>query len=650
MSIRTAVNDAIAEVNWYKFEEPLTRFDNLKSQLEGIRELIAPNGEEDWFDDDGNWTEEGVAVAGTYIQSIEIDKESLKETQDVLKKLNKPYKGNEKYYKGLDLGIDSEQDLYDKRNEYQEKELEYLQSIQNDQQAVVDMYEAQIDAIEEYTDTLIESYNDYIDVVKETLDAERDLYEFRKNIQSQTKDIAELERKIAALSGSDDHADIAERRKLEAELYEAREGLNDSYYDHATDAQSNALDEEAEAYEESMHKYIEGLRETLDTATADMTVFLEGIVGILMLNATTIETQYTNTGLTMDSALTTPWINAAKATKGYEEDALSLMNQWTTEEGYFGKFKTNATSQLKSPWSAGTKAAKTFRNDVKDQMEKVVSNIKSNVSSAKTELSNLYKQIQDTEKKASSIKTSGGIGDYTGGGGIYTGGGSSYITGDNVKALQKILNKFFGANIGVDGVYGPATTTAVEKAQNIIKNYLGNRGYRDLPQVNGEYDAKTKQTMQTYFNLQPVGSWFKDNKISIPPAMYAKGTLGTKKDEWAITDESWIGEEITLAAGKNGQLQYLKKGSAVMPADISANLVEWGKLNPNMMNIGSGVAGVNIISNAINKPEFNLTFDALVKADRIDEGTLPEVKKFVQQEINSLVKQMNYGLKKSGAR
>jgi hypothetical protein len=155
-----------------------------------------------------------------------------------------------------------------------------------------------------------------------------------------------------------------------------------------------------------------------------------------------------------------------------------------------------------------------------------------------------------------------------------------------------------------------------------------------------------------YLNKQPVGSWFKKVGFGIPGPMpqYAKGTLGTKKDEWAITDESWIGEEITLAAGRNGQLQYLKKGSAVMPADISANLVEWGKLDPGVLNLESPSGNVNIISNAINKPEFNFTFDALVKAEHIDENTLPEVKRFVQQEISSLVKQMNYAIKGKGGR
>ena len=87
-----------------------------------------------------------------------------------------------------------------------------------------------------------------------------------------------------------------------------------------------------------------------------------------------------------------------------------------------------------------------------------------------------------------------------------------------------------------------------------------------------------------------------------------------------------------------------------MPADISANLIEWGKINPNSMSVGNGMSNFNMISNAINKPEFNLSFEALVKAERITEDTLPEIKKFVQQEINSLVRQMNYALKGVGSR
>lgn len=445
---------------------------------------------------------------------------------------------------------------------------------------------------------------------------------------------------------------------------DAKEGLNDTYYDHAKDAQSRALDDEASAYEESLTNYIETLREKLDEAKLNMDLFMEQVTTVVTINAGTVLDKYVETGIAIDTALTEPWANAAEAMKDYEVNSLiALMDTWTKagETGYFYNFQQNATSQLKSPWSAGTKAAKTFRNDVKDQMEKVVSNIKSNVSSAKTELSNLYKQIQDTEKKASSIKTSGGSGSYTGGGGIYTGGGST--SNSDIKALQEILNSIFGAGISADGIWGQKTEAALRKAQENMKKFLSYYTRGTTMSVTGKFDDQTRKGMLVYFDQMAVRAENNDHPeayqqyinarkklpAAFPDNFYAKGTLGTKKDEWAITDESWIGEEITLAAGKNGQLQYLKKGSAVMPADISANLVEWGKLNPNALSMPT-MGGVNIMSNAIIQPNFEMNFDSLVHVDHCDQGTLKDLERMVDTKINQFGKQMNYAIKKIGGR
>lgn len=644
------LNDAIAEVNWYGIEEPLTRFDNHTDTVSNIRDLLAPNGEEDWFDDEGMWTEKGVAVAGTYIQEIAMDEESLKKTQETLDKLKLPYEGNEEYYKSLGLGIDSEQDLYDKREEYQKKEQEYAKNIQDNQQAIVDMYETQIDAVEEWTNEAIEAYHDYIDVVKEALDAERDLYEFKKDVEKQTKDIASLERRIASLSGSDNAADIAERRKLEAELYDAREGLNDTYYNHTKDAQQQALEDEAAAYEESMNKFIEGLRTSLETALLDMDLFMQGVFSAVTANAPAILDQYNSLGLSLDSAIIDPWEEAAKAITSFGGvDGLGMMNAWITEGGIFPIFKTNATEALKSPWTSGATAAQQFQTSVAGVMSNVVGNIKSNVETAKSQLSSLYSQIQDTNTRLASVNTSGNTGS------TYTGGNT--MSASDISALQTVLKNKFHQVVTVDGKWGPETERALIGAQNFVKN-AGISINTD-----GKYTATTRNAMITYMDKeinklktyggssiygQAIRSWTED-KNRLPAAFHAKGTLGTKRDELAITDESWIGDEITLAAGKNGQLQYLKKGSAVMPADISANLVEWGKLNPKMMTAGVG-ANINMISNAINKPKFKLDIENFLRCDNVSQDTLPDLKRFVNEKMNSLMKQLNYSLKKSGAR
>ena len=105
-------------------------------------------------------------------------------------------------------------------------------------------------------------------------------------------------------------------------------------------------------------------------------------------------------------------------------------------------------------------------------------------------------------------------------------------------------------------------------------------------------------------------------------------------------------KEITLAAGRNGQLQYLKKGSAVLPSEIAANLVEWGKLNPKMMNIGGVGTNLNMIRSAVVQPNYEFNFDSLVHVDHCDEGTLKSLEKMVDTKINDFSKQLNYSIKK----
>jgi hypothetical protein len=128
---------------------------------------------------------------------------------------------------------------------------------------------------------------------------------------------------------------------------------------------------------------------------------------------------------------------------------------------------------------------------------------------------------------------------------------------------------------------------------------------------------------------------------------YAKGTMGTSRDEWALTDE--IGDELVLVPGPNGNLSFMRKGTSVVPADITANLVEWGKLNPNMLNVGGG-ANINMISNAVTKPELNFAFDSLVHVDNCSQETLKDLEKMVDNKINKLTKDMNYALKRVGGR
>ena len=620
------LSDAMDQVHWDIFEESHERFGNLISQLETIRDLLSAD-EDSLFDDEGQFTEDGVAVLGTYIQEAEIYKNALADVNNELANLK------------ID-DFDSEQEYYDKLTELTEKQQEYALAVSESEQSVVEMYENQIDAVEDYTSKLVESYNEYIDTVKEALDAERDLYEFRNDVNQQTKEISELERKISALSGSDNAADIAERRKLQAQLNDAKANLDDTYYSHAKDAQSSALDEESRAYEESMNNYIEKLRTTLDEATLNMDLFMERVVSSVMLNADTIEDKYNETGLAISEDLTTPWKEAAEAMNKYEVDGLTLINSWLSDEGYFGQFKIIASDSLEQPWVVGTNALNSFKDSVATQMNNVVNNVRSNVASASASLSSLYQQIQDTAARASAVSSSvsssysssgsSSGSSYSsgssGGSGNKSSSGTTKTTTYTVNAQLKTSLSTFTAS-GTGSSQSAAKSVAKGNVLSKAYNYYKNKGYSD--EQLEKYRSKTWPSTISY---------------------YAKGTMGTKNGQWAITDEPWLGDELTMYATDKGTLSYMRAGSTVVPADLTKELIEIGEIGVDGLTTPKFNNGVNLMSNYVSKPEINLSFEALVKAEKITEDTLPEVKKFVKQEINSLVKQMNYALKGVGSR
>ena len=622
------LQDAIGEIDTYKFEEFNSRLDDITSKLGTIRDLIAPDGEEDWFNDQGEWTEEGVAVLGTYIQELETYKNGLAEVNAERAKYSDAYSDRTKaYYESL--GIHSEQEYYDKVQELTEQQYDYAQSISDTEQSVVDMYESNIDAIEEYTETLIDSYNDYIDSVKEALDAERDLYDFKKNVQKQSKDIAAIERRIASLSGSTNASDVAERRKLEAELYESRESLNDTYYDHARSAQDEALDAEQTAYEESMTKFVEGLRASLETATMNMDEFLMGVTSMVMYNADTVLTKYQETNLPLTEELTNPWIKAKEAVGTYSGDALALMNKWTEEGGFFAQFNETGTKNLQSPWSAGSTAAGAFKTSVSKVMEGVVSNISANVKTASGELSKLYQQIQDTEKRATEAEV---------------------VVNNPKPALPGVPSR------------GPSPVQLSEpevKLRGLMKTsremILGSKNFVDAntETINGTKYYRDSKTGYYYkisdLNSKrkydggrttgwaiPKGTWFYTK--------HAKGTTGTPRDEWALTDEPQFGDELVLVPGKDGNLSFMRKGTGVVPADLTQKLFELAQLPMGDLMSRSLTAIVPNITKNDFKNEFN--FESLVHVDTVDSDTLPKLEKMVDKKIDDFSKALNYSLKR----
>lgn len=394
-----------------------------------------------------------------------------------------------------------------------------------------------------------------------------------------------------------------------------------------------------------MNKFIEGLRTSLEEATANMDEFLMSVTSMVTLNADTVLKKYESTELPLSTALTNPWEAAKKASNTYSGNALDLMNQWTREGGFFAQFNSVGTSNLTSPWSAGQTAASNFASSVQSSMSSVYTSIQSNVRDSVTQLNQLkakYQEIIDTAARAANAG-SGGISGPT-----YTPPASTK-TYTSTAYLQIGYDVYSATSTATteSAAKNAAAAAVVQKAYNAYKALGYDDSYLDKRYATWKKNVQfTKPTINTSGQYATLPTSLANDRQY---AKYAKGTLGTKRDQWAITDEPQFGDELVLVPGKDGNLSFMRKGTTVVPADITKNLVEWGQFTPDSMNLGGGV-NVNMINNAVNKPEFNFTFDALVKAETITEETLPAVKKLVTQELNRFTKELNYALKGKGAR
>ena len=383
----------------------------------------------------------------------------------------------------------------------------------------------------------------------------------------------------------------------------------------------NFLDKTLDGIIDTMTKMIEGMRVSLEEATADMDTFLNNVTIAVSMNADTVLQKYKETNVYLDPALTNPWENAKAKVGEYGDEANNLMDVWK-KDGYFAKFSSSAGTNLSSPWNKGSDAAKTFKSSVSTVMTDVVSNISSNVKTASAELSKLYQQIITTEQRASSAK-------LTPSEGSTNNGGTTQQSQSGTKQYHSTATLDIGTAVLTSRTIGSTKADAEAKALTAMSDKYYNYKIAHGTKEDAIYGLWTKTK----------------EKIKYDTEYYAKGTTGTKRDQWAITDEPQFGDELVLVPGKDGNLSFMRKGTGVIPADLTANLMEWGQITPDSVGLNGGV-NVNMINNSVVKPQYDLSFDSLVHVDHCDQSTLKDLEKMIDNKIDKFSKDLNYSIKR----
>lgn len=592
--------NSINELKWDAFDELIEKLDRINSQLEFLFERFTDNDEA--FDDDGSWTNKGIAALGMLAQQMQLAKENAEHYREALRQLEQDYKKN----------LFSEEKYLEKKAEYEESLRDEVESYEDIKDAIVDLNKERIDAIENALSDELDMYKKLVDKKKELLDAEKELYNFQKGINAKQKNITLLEKQIAALTGSSSAEDITRRIKLQAELDTARQELDDEYYEHSMELTSESLDKEVKYREDQLDKtardYDEWLKDREQVINTSINLVKDNANAVLA----EIDSAAATYGITIAEEIRQPWEAGANAIETYRN---AFMDEQMT--GVIDEFK-KMLNGVSDKWAETSKAAEDASQRAIDAVKKQE---RETIAAQNAMASNAQKVANTIGSLNNVFSVSSGSGSSSG---VYYSSGSSTPTIHPSKYT-----------LGADRQIAVGNGANTPTIQNGGASYIGYTGTDGK-----QYYVKTSDNIG--FTGGSQGGYYKFKKGTKLYSYYAKGTLGTKQDETAIIDE--LGEELVLNAGPNGRLQYLTKGTSVIPADITKKLMDLALDPTEVLERSRPHANANM--SVASNIELNLNIAEVVHVDHADADMIPDLANAVKIQMDKYMKGVNNNLKK----
>lgn len=586
--------NAINDIYWEGFDELINRFDYISEETQGLIDLMSeldmvskPDNNNGWGADDVEWTKEGLASLGLHAQEMERAEEKAKAYSIAIDDLTAEYQA----------GHYSESEYHEKLNELTQGQYDAIKAAREEKEAIVDLQKSRIDAIKEGIEKEIEAYEELIDKKKEELSAEKDLYDFQKGVQNQQKDIAAIQRKLAALSADNSASAVAQRKKLEAELTEANAALEETYYDRSVENKQNALDQELEDFKTEKEAEIEQWEQWLENIEAVVTESL----GIVQANAAeigqTLTEKATEYNLTVSDAVLNPWKDGALA-----------IDDYTTKFGDSVSSTTEQLETIRSKWQ-----------EIKEELAAANAVADEYFAKAKENHSLDNPSVADINKE-----------------------NANYAAANKTSTSTPTVNTNTNNNTNANQNKGTPAVGGSVKVKSTATHYGSKSGNAQMASFvpGGAYTAYKVDGDQVLIGLNGAYTgWVNLKDLE----GYASGTTSLKKSGLITVDE--LGEELILGA-HNGRLTYAEKGTGIIPADITSNLMAWGELNPQDMldrNRPSITPSKSIVNTEIN---IDNSIGELIHIDKCSTETIPDIEKIVNNALDKHTQKLNQSLRK----
>lgn len=486
------------------------------------------------------------------------------------------------------LGL-TEQEYIEKLDELKSGQYDSIKAYHEAKNAIVDLNKTRVDAIKNGIEKEIDAYEELIQKKKEALDADKDLYDFEKSVNEQQKNIATIERKLAALATDNSTAAAAQRKKLEEELLEAKGELEDTFYERSIQNQQDALDKELENFQNSKEEEMEGWDEYLEnteTVVSDSLATIQANTDVVYQTLKSMGQEY---GLTIAETLTSPWRDGEAAIQSYAE-----------------KFGLSMSSTVEELQKLAIEYEKIMK-EIEGFGEEVINRVEQNAQS--------YVSVNNSSSKDNKPSSP-----------------SKDTTPSRTPTEQREESK--SITVGGKINAGSARIYANSDGDGGSKQYFSSD---PIYVVLGEQNGYLK--VRHHSVSSGVTGWFKKSDVKA----YAKGTTGVPSDQIAWLDE--LGEELVMHADGNGRLAFLSKGTSVIPANLTKNLMKLGELNPQDILDRSRpiISAPHIVNNEIS---IDMSFGSVVNVEHVDNDTLPDLAKTVEQQMDKYMKKLNSEIRK----
>ena len=464
-------DNAIREIDWQIFDLIQERISDVTKESDFLIELMS---NKKLFEDNGDLTSQGLATMALHAQNYNSHMYTADEYGAEVSRLNKQI-ASDPY----------DQELINRRNEVLELQRESILAAEQEKEAIRDM-------VEEGINIQLDSLQELIDKKNEALESEKDLYEYSKKVKEQNDEIASLQKQMAAYENDNSEEAKAKVQELRVSLSEAEDALKETEYEKYISDQQALFDALYSEYELLLNQRLDNIDYLLESVIESINTVagVDGVITTALGSEGAISVAIGNNAVSIKDTLT------SEANKVGVTLSTAMNSIWNTGEGnaksvltmYGEDFKSKSTTIITTLNSIKSDIAAMVDDVDKEATTKTTAN--KTTTSAKKDPTNTT-PTKTTPTPSTPSKTSSGDGTPKVGEKVKFTSGQYYYDSQGKKPLG---SKYKGSQVYITKINKKSWATHPYHISTGTKLGKGDLGWLKLNQLSGYVDGKKKLT------------------------------------------------------------------------------------------------------------------------------------------------------------